>query len=52
MNEYEIEYWQYTDDGYDNRYILVNARDEHQAILKAKSKTIHSKGHKVYERQD
>lgn len=49
MPEYEIEYWKLTENGYDNCYILVQAKDEHQAILKAKMKTTNSKGHKVYE---
>lgn len=49
MPEYEIEYWKFTDDGYDNRYMLVEAENEEQAILKSKMRTIHSKGHKIYE---
>tara|TARA_R110000822_G_scaffold130552_3_gene267127 strand:- start:4492 stop:4653 length:162 start_codon:yes stop_codon:yes gene_type:complete len=48
MNEYDIEYWQYTDDGYDNCYILVQAENEYEAIIKAKTRTIHAKGHKIY----
>ena len=49
MNEYEIEYWKYTDDGYDNRYILVQAENEYEAIQKAKLKTTDAKGHRIYE---
>ena len=49
MNEYDIEYWVLTDDGYDNRYIMVRAKDETDAILTAKSITRLAKGHKIYE---
>lgn len=38
-NQYEIEYWTSTPDGYDNNYITVNASSEEEAIEIAKQKT-------------
>jgi len=48
--EYEVEYWQYTEDGYDNRYITVKAESENDALKKAADETRLSKGFKIYKR--
>tara|TARA_R110000782_G_scaffold198307_2_gene287347 strand:+ start:1932 stop:2084 length:153 start_codon:yes stop_codon:yes gene_type:complete len=50
MKNYEIEYWRYTEDGYDNEYITVEAKNETEALTKAKSLTRFSKRHKIYEK--
>jgi len=48
--EYEVEYWQYTEDGYDNRYITVKAGSEEEALKKAEDETRLSKKFKIYKR--
>jgi hypothetical protein len=48
--EYEVEYWTYTDDGYDNNYMTVRARSEEEAITKVKGETRLSKDFKIYKR--
>ena len=48
--EYEVEYWQYTEDGYDNRYITVKAESENDALKKAADETRLSKDFKIYKR--
>tara|TARA_R100000541_G_scaffold11385_1_gene19516 strand:+ start:706 stop:936 length:231 start_codon:yes stop_codon:yes gene_type:complete len=48
--EYEVEYWQYTEDGYDNRYITVKAGSEKEALQKAESETRLGKDFKIYKR--
>jgi hypothetical protein len=35
---YTVEFWVLTEDGYDNRYVCVEAYNEEQAISKAKKK--------------
>tara|TARA_R110000824_G_C15071498_1_gene663418 strand:+ start:625 stop:978 length:354 start_codon:yes stop_codon:yes gene_type:complete len=46
--EYEVEYWKYTEDGYDNEYITVRAKSEKEALSKAKDNTRLSKNFKIY----
>jgi len=46
--EYEVEYFTYTDGGYDNEYIKVRAKSEKEAITKAKEKTRKGKKFKIY----
>ena len=48
--EYEVEYWKYTEDGYDNRYIKVMAQSEKEALKKAEDKTRLGKDFKIYKR--
>ena len=48
--EYEVEYWKYTEDGYDNRYITVMAQSEKEALKKAEDETRLSKNFKIYKR--
>tara|TARA_B110000037_G_scaffold81768_1_gene97384 strand:+ start:95 stop:397 length:303 start_codon:yes stop_codon:yes gene_type:complete len=45
--EYEVEYWHYIDDGYDNEYIKVRAKSEEEALAKAK-KSRRGKNFKIY----
>jgi hypothetical protein len=46
--EYEVEYWKYTEDGYDNEYITVTATSEEEALKKAEDQTRLSKHFKIY----
>jgi hypothetical protein len=46
--EYEVEYWKYTEDGYDNEYITVKAKSEEEALSKAKDQTRLGKKYKIY----
>jgi hypothetical protein len=48
--EYEVEYWRYTEDGYDNEYITVKAKSEEEALAKAKDETRLGKKYKIYKR--
>ena len=48
--EYEVEYWQYTEDGYDNQYITVKAKSEEEALKKAEDETRLGKKYKIYKR--
>ena len=48
--EYEVEYWKYTEDGYDNEYITVKAKSEEEALSKAKDQTRLGKKYKIYKR--
>ncbi len=48
--EYEVEYWKYTEDGYDNRYITVKAGSEEEALAKAEDETRLGKKFKIYKR--
>jgi hypothetical protein len=48
--EYEVEYWQYTEDGYDNQYITVKAKSEEEALKKAEDETRLGKKFKIYKR--
>lgn len=48
--EYEVEYWKYTEDGYDNEYITVKAESEEEALSKAKDQTRLGKKYKIYKR--
>ena len=48
--EYEVEYWRYTEDGYDNEYITVKAKSEEEALKKAKDQTRLGKKYKIYKR--
>ena len=48
--EYEVEYWKYTEDGYDNRYIKVMAQSEKEALKKAEDETRLGKDFKIYKR--
>ncbi|MDA9309754.1 hypothetical protein N9Q43_00850 [bacterium] len=48
--EYEVEYWKYTEDGYDNEYITVKAESEEEALAKAKDETRLGKKYKIYKR--
>jgi len=48
--EYEVEYWKYTDDGYDNEYITVKAKSEEEALSKAKDQTKLGKKYKIYKK--
>jgi hypothetical protein len=34
--EYKVEYWEYIDDDYESDYIVVKAKDEAEALIKAK----------------
>ena len=46
--EYEVEYWQYTEDGYDNRYITVKAKSEEEALKKEEDETRLGKKYSIY----
>jgi hypothetical protein len=46
--EYEVEYWRYTEDGYDNEYITVKAGSEEEALVKAKDQTRLGKKYSIY----
>ena len=48
--EYEVEYWRYTEDGYDNEYITVKAKSEEEALKKAKEQTRLGKKYTIYKR--
>jgi len=48
--EYEVEYWKYTEDGYDNEYITVKAKSEEEALAKAEDETRLGKKFKIYKR--
>jgi len=48
--EYEVEYWKYTEDGYDNEYITVKAKSEEEALKKAEDQTRLGKKYKIYKR--
>lgn len=41
--EYEVEYWKYVNDDYDTYYITVTAKDEAEALEKAKEELKQSK---------
>ena len=49
MQEFEIEYWINTHNGYDNRYQKELAESEQQAINKVKKDNPRGKNFKVYE---
>ncbi len=48
--EYEVEYWKYTDDGYDNEYIKVKAKSEQEALKKAEAQTKRGKKYKIHKK--
>jgi hypothetical protein len=48
--EYEVEYWRYTEDGYDNEYITVKAKSEEEALKKAEDQTRLGKKYTIYKR--
>jgi hypothetical protein len=45
--EYEVQYWVYRDDNYDDDYIMVKARSEEEALSKAKEEKYKGKNFKI-----
>ena len=48
--EYEVEYWVYRNDDYDNDYVKVMAKSEEEALAKAKEENYKGKNFKIYKR--
>lgn len=45
--EYEVQYWVYRRDDFDDEYITVKAKSEEEALEKAKAQTKRGKNYKV-----
>tara|TARA_R110000772_G_scaffold109509_1_gene212748 strand:- start:203 stop:583 length:381 start_codon:yes stop_codon:yes gene_type:complete len=48
--EYEVEFWVYRNDDYDNDYVKVRAKSEEEALAKAKEENYKGKNFKIYKR--
>ena len=48
--EYEVEFWVYRNDDYDNDYVKVMAKSEEEALAKAKEENYKGKNFKIYKR--
>tara|TARA_B110000503_G_scaffold26869_1_gene42506 strand:+ start:53 stop:433 length:381 start_codon:yes stop_codon:yes gene_type:complete len=48
--EYEVEFWVYRNDDYDNDYVKVIAKSEEEALAKAKEENYKGKNFKIYKR--
>ncbi len=45
--EYEIEFWIYRNDDYDNDYVKIKAKSEEEALAKAKEENYKGKNFKI-----
>ena len=48
--EYEVGYWIYRNDDYDDDYVTVMAKSEEEALAKAKEENYRGKDFKIYKR--
>jgi hypothetical protein len=48
--EYEVGFWIYRNDNYDDDYVKVMAKSEEEALAKAKEENHRGKNFKIYKR--